>query len=85
VIAGPPRSGLTRQSMRMNEAEKEFDAPRERDGLEQIVAGASIKEAAITPENSPRAIEPYRTRIIQKLGARNAADLVRIVLGRGGR
>ena len=33
---------------------------------------------------SPRTVEVHRARIMEKLGAKNAADLVRIVL-RGGR
>jgi two-component system, LuxR family, response regulator FixJ len=55
--------------------------PRERDVLEQITAGASNKEAGRTLGISPRTIEVHRARIMEKLGARNAADLVRIVLG----
>ncbi|MBA5779133.1 response regulator transcription factor [Stappia sp. F7233] len=54
--------------------------PREREVLEQITAGASNKEAGRTLGISPRTIEVHRARIMEKLGARNAADLVRIVL-----
>jgi two-component system, LuxR family, response regulator FixJ len=57
--------------------------PRERDVLAQIVAGASNKEAGRSLKISPRTIEIHRARIMDKLGARNAADLVRIALGRG--
>ena len=32
---------------------------------------------------SPRTIEVHRARVMEKVGARNAADLVRIVLGSG--
>jgi len=55
--------------------------PRERDVLSQIAAGASNKEAGRHLGISPRTIEVHRARIMQKIGARNAADLVRIVLG----
>jgi DNA-binding CsgD family transcriptional regulator len=34
---------------------------------------------------SPRTIEVHRARIMDKLGARNAADLVRTALGQGAR
>lgn len=57
--------------------------PREREVLEQITGGASNKEAGRTLGISPRTVEVHRARIMEKLGARNAADLVRIVL-RGG-
>lgn len=54
--------------------------PRERDVLREITAGASNKEAGRRLGISPRTIEVHRARIMEKLGARNAADLVRIVL-----
>jgi len=54
--------------------------PRERAVLKQIVAGASNKETGRKLGISPRTIEVHRARIMAKLGARNAADLVRIVL-----
>ena len=54
--------------------------PRERDVLHQIAAGASNKEAGRKLGISPRTIEVHRARIMEKLGAKNAADLVRIVL-----
>jgi len=54
--------------------------PRERDVLVQIASGASNKEAGRQLGISPRTIEVHRARIMEKLGARNTADLVRIVL-----
>ncbi len=59
---------------------QEHLTPRERQVLEQITAGASNKEAGRVLGISPRTIEVHRARIMEKLGARNAADLVRIVL-----
>jgi DNA-binding CsgD family transcriptional regulator len=58
----------------------ELLTPREREVLTQIAAGASNKEAGRHLGISPRTIEVHRARIMEKLGARNAADLVRIVL-----
>jgi FixJ family two-component response regulator len=52
---------------------------REQEVLTQIVAGASSKEAGRQLGISPRTIEVHRARIMAKLGAKNAADLVRIV------
>lgn len=53
---------------------------REREILERIAAGATAKEAAQVLDISPRTVEFYRARIFQKLGAKNSADLVRIVM-----
>ena len=57
--------------------------PREHNVLARIVAGASSKEAGRELGISPRTIEVHRGRIMEKLGAKNAADLVRIVYNRG--
>ncbi|NBN64252.1 response regulator [Microvirga tunisiensis] len=54
---------------------------REREVLGKITAGASNKEAGRDLGISPRTVEVHRARIMEKLGAKNAADLVRIVLG----
>ena len=53
---------------------------REREVLEQFTSGASNKEAGRHLGISPRTIEDHRANIMKKLGARNAADLVRIVM-----
>jgi two-component system response regulator FixJ len=52
---------------------------REVDVLEHIVAGASNKEAGRLLGISPRTIEVHRARIMEKLKARNTAELVRLV------
>jgi FixJ family two-component response regulator len=54
--------------------------PREREVLEQFTAGASNKEAGLKLGISSRTIEDHRAHIMKKLGARNAADLIRIVM-----
>lgn len=54
--------------------------PRELEVLQEITAGASNKEAGKRLGISPRTIEVHRARIMEKLQARNAADLVRMVL-----
>jgi two-component system response regulator FixJ len=62
---------------------REHLTPREREVLGQIAAGASNKEAGRQLGISPRTIEVHRARIMEKLGAKNAADLVRIVMSEG--
>jgi DNA-binding CsgD family transcriptional regulator len=57
--------------------------PRERDVLGQLVAGASNKEAGRLLGISPRTIEIHRARIMDKLGAKNVADVVRMALRLG--
>ena len=57
--------------------------PRECEVLAQIAAGASNKEVGRQLGISPRTVEVHRARIMKKLGARNAADLVRIVFSSG--
>jgi FixJ family two-component response regulator len=53
---------------------------REREVLEQFTSGASNKEVGRHLGISPRTIEDHRANIMKKLGARNAADLIRIVM-----
>lgn len=54
--------------------------PRERDVLQLITNGQSNKEAGRELGISPRTVEVHRARVMEKLGARNTADLMRIVL-----
>jgi two-component system response regulator FixJ len=53
---------------------------REREVLHHIMQGRSNKEAARELGISPRTIEVHRGRIMAKLGAKNAADLVRLMM-----
>jgi FixJ family two-component response regulator len=55
---------------------------REQDVLTLIVAGASSKEAGRKLGISPRTVEFHRARIIEKIDAKNTADLIRIVMSR---
>jgi len=56
---------------------------REQDVLAQIVNGASNKEAGRQLGISPRTIEVHRASLMEKIGAKNAADLIRIALSEG--
>ena len=56
---------------------------REHEVLALITAGASNKEGGHQLGISTRTFEVHRSHVMRKLGARNAADLVRIALSRG--
>jgi two-component system, LuxR family, response regulator FixJ len=53
---------------------------REIEVLDQISIGASSKEVARSMGISFRTVEVHRSRIMEKLGAKNSVDLMRIVL-----
>jgi two-component system response regulator FixJ len=54
--------------------------PRELEVLGRIAAGAPNKDIARILGISTRTVEVHRAHIMDKLGARNAADLMRLVL-----
>lgn len=54
--------------------------PRERDVLEEAAKGLHAKEIAAKLGISPRTVEVHKTRIMEKLGVRNVAELVRFAL-----
>ena len=54
--------------------------PREREVLERVMKGRTNKETGRELGISPRTVEVHRTVCMRKLGARNTADLLRIVL-----
>jgi two-component system response regulator FixJ len=53
---------------------------RERQVLDLIVAGKANKVIAYELSISPRTVEIHRSRVMEKMGAGNLADLVRTVL-----
>jgi FixJ family two-component response regulator len=53
---------------------------REREILDHAVRGLHAKEIAAALSISPRTVEVHKTRILEKLGVRNTAELVRLVL-----
>jgi len=54
--------------------------PRELEVLEHVVEGLHAKEIAAELQISPRTVEVHKTRIMEKLRARNVAELVRFVV-----
>jgi len=53
---------------------------RENQIMRELIKGRSNKEIARDLSISPRTVEVHRARVLEKAGARNVADLVRIVL-----
>jgi FixJ family two-component response regulator len=74
-LASPAKAGLS-----FNFPGREPLSRREQEVLTSLAAGASNKEAARQLGISPRTVEVHRARIMEKLGAKNATDLMRIVM-----
>ena len=73
---------LERERTRREDARKlERLTPREREVLERAAQGLHAKEIAAGLGISPRTVEVHKTRIMEKLGVRNVAELVRFTLG----
>lgn len=53
---------------------------REREVLEQAALGLHAKEIGVALGISPRTVEVHKTRIMEKLGVRNVAELVRFAI-----
>ena len=54
--------------------------PREREVLDRLVTGLPNKTIAYDLGTSPRTVEVQRARVMEKMGARSLAELVRMVL-----
>lgn len=54
--------------------------PREREVMEEILRGKLNKIIAADLDMSVRTVEVHRARVLEKLGARNGSDMVRLVL-----
>jgi len=73
-------AGLVPKVPSLNFPGREPLTMREREVLELFSAGNTNKEAGRQLGISPRTIEYHRANIMKKLGAKNATDLVRIVM-----
>jgi PAS domain S-box-containing protein len=54
---------------------------REREIVRQLAAGVSTKEIARALEVSPRTIDGHRARIMKKVGARSASEMISRLVG----
>ena len=68
---------------RADAARLERLTPREREVLEHAARGLHAKEIAAALGISARTVEVHKTRIMEKLGVRNIAELVRFALAAG--
>jgi len=76
---------LDRQERREQDALKlDRLTAREKEVLELAAKGLHAKEIAALLEISPRTVEVHKTRIMEKLGVRNVAELVRFSLSSKG-
>jgi two-component system response regulator FixJ len=60
-------------------------SPMERDVLAQIMAGSANAEVAEALGISKATVANYRCNLTKKIGAKNSADLVRILLSKSQR
>jgi len=87
VISWWSRSGSTEGSGHANggglagAASFALLTPREREVLGHVSQGCSNKQGALRMQIGPRTFESHRARVMRKFGAKNGADLVRMVLG----
>jgi two-component system response regulator FixJ len=54
--------------------------PREREVMDRLVAGQPNKTIAYDLGSSPRTVEVHRARVMDKMGARSLAELVRMTI-----
>ena len=58
-------------------------SPREREILQLVVEGRSSSEIANVIFLSPKTVDTYRSRLMQKLGIRNLPDLTKFAIQKG--
>jgi len=70
------------QSAKKQAAQKRFDTltPREAEVMGYVVKGAANKVIALDLDVSQRTVEIHRARVMEKMGARSLAKLVRMAL-----
>lgn len=61
-------------------AQLERLTPREREVLDLVVEGSHNREIAATLDISPRTVEVYKARMMEKLQVRRSSELIRLIL-----
>ena len=78
-----PRVGRDQQGASRQAAKPGMLTSREREVLQLVAEGRSSKEIADLLSISPATVETHRTHVLQKLGLRNTAEVVRYAARRG--
>jgi two-component system response regulator FixJ len=81
AIAASQRADEAMQSHAAIAARVAKLTPREREVLQRLVEGQPNKTIAYDLGTSPRTVEVQRARVMEKMGARSLAELVRMVWG----
>lgn len=68
------------EEMRLGGAAEDGLAPRLRTVLQMIAEGLSTKQVASRLSLSPKTVEHYRTKLMQKIGVKDVASLTRYAL-----
>lgn len=79
----PNASGIAMRAAGSSSASPSLLSTRERDVARLVAGGLSSKEIAERLELSPRTVENYRANLMQKIGVRDTAGLVRWCLEHG--
>ena len=80
IRQGADVTGQTKsEAAEIDELQTRFDtlSARQREVMELAVAGLSSKEIGIRLNISPKTVENHRAWVMQRIGARNVADLIR--------
>jgi FixJ family two-component response regulator len=76
------RDAMDAARTRREEASRRFErlTPREREVLAMVVAGRHNREVARALGISPRTVEVYKARLMDKLGVERLPELIRLAL-----
>jgi two-component system response regulator FixJ len=80
IRQGAERTRQTKsEAAELDELQARFDnlSVRQREVMELAVAGLSSKEIGIKLNISPKTVENHRAWVMERMGARNVADLIR--------
>ena len=80
IRQGVERTRQTKsEAAELDELQARFDnlSARQREVMELAVAGLSSKEIGIRLNISPKTVENHRAWVMERIGARNVADLIR--------
>ncbi|MGE0746677.1 MAG: response regulator transcription factor [Rhodospirillales bacterium] len=88
ILVGRVRDALTADLERRDQETQRAElrgradslSAREREVMDLVAAGHSNKAVAEILAISPRTVEIYRARVMQKMGARSLSDLVRMTI-----